>query len=188
MGFYRPSYVGRSETTSGYSSPSSVSGGPTSWTSVTDAFNKALESLTEGLGPKSQLFQQSKRKTLSDIAMNSVQTGMANTLNMPAASIAYDKQVLPGLQAQQADATSGLYSQLAQMISGYLGQSRSLDMQGQQLSQQKYLSGQSNDAQLANTAMQLQAQYDREYRERQALQFPNLYGNNTAYNIYKSYT
>jgi len=78
---------------------------------ISSLFREALAGLT---GETEKMYQSGKRRTLSDIAMQSVNAGMANTLNMPAAGIAYD-------EANRAQTNLGLATQRANILTG-LGQ------------------------------------------------------------------
>ena len=89
--------------------------------SVFDPFKQAIESLTGSQGDAERLFQQGKRRTLSDIAMNSIQSGLANTLNMGAASATYDVENRPGFNVGIAGQKAGLLSTLGQTAAGLYG-------------------------------------------------------------------
>jgi hypothetical protein len=89
---------------------------------VSGLFREALAGLT---GETEKMYQQGKRRTLSDIAMQSVNSGMANTLNMPAAGIAYDEanraQTNLGLASKRADILTGLGQTAAGMYGVNVG-------------------------------------------------------------------
>jgi hypothetical protein len=89
---------------------------------ISGLFREALAGLT---GETEKMYQSGKRRTLSDIAMQSVNAGMANTLNMPAAGIAYDEanraQTNLGLASKRADILTGLGGVAAGMYGQNLG-------------------------------------------------------------------
>jgi len=86
---------------------------------VSSLFREALASLTnEG----EKFYQTGKRRTLADIAMQSVNSGMANTLNMPAANIAYDEANRPAFNARLGEQKAGILAGLGQTAAGMYGQ------------------------------------------------------------------
>ncbi|MEN6534530.1 MAG: hypothetical protein ABFD89_12760 [Bryobacteraceae bacterium] len=93
------------------------SGGP-NWSDISGSYQKALDSLT---GDTEKLYQQGKRRTLSDIAMQSVNSGMANTLNMPAAGIAYDEANRASTNLALGQAKAGVLQNLGQTAAGVYG-------------------------------------------------------------------
>jgi len=88
---------------------------------ITGPFQKAIDSLTSASGDVEKSYQQGKRRTLSDIAMQSVNAGMANTLNMPAAGVAYDEANRAGTNVAVAGQKAGLLSSLGQTLAGVHG-------------------------------------------------------------------
>lgn len=84
---------------------------------VSESFQKALAEFGD-TGTAEKLYQQGKRRTLSDIAMQSVQAGMANTLNMPAAGIAYDEANRPAFALGQAQQRAGILQNQAGTLAG----------------------------------------------------------------------
>jgi hypothetical protein len=94
-------------------------GGGPGWGDVSSLFREALASLTNE-GEKS--YQTGKRRTLADIAMQSVNTGMANTLNMPAAGIAYDEANRPAFNTLLGTQKAGILQGLGQTAAGMYGQ------------------------------------------------------------------
>ncbi len=103
-----------------------TSTGP-NWGDVSGLFREALAGLS---GDTERMYQQGKRKTLSDIAMQSVNAGMANTLNMPSAGIAYDEANRPAtnlaLGTQKANILTGLGQTAAGMYGTNVGSATSL--------------------------------------------------------------
>ena len=89
------------------------------WGDVSSLFREALASLTNE-GEKS--YQQGKRRSLADIAMQSVNSGMANTLNMPAAGIAYDEANRPAFNTRLGEQKAGILAGLGQTAAGMYGQ------------------------------------------------------------------
>ena len=75
------------------------------WSDIAGYFQQALSSLT---GDTEQMYQQGKRRTLSDIASQSIQAGLANTINLPAAGIAYDSAVRPATNLALGTAKAGI--------------------------------------------------------------------------------
>jgi hypothetical protein len=88
---------------------------------ITTPFKEAIAGLTSVAGDVEKTYQQGKRRTLSDIAMQSVNAGMANTLNMPAAGVAYDEANRPGTNVAVAGQKAGLLSNLGQTLAGVYG-------------------------------------------------------------------
>ena len=68
------------------------------------------------------MYQQGKRRTLADIAMQSVNAGMANTLNMPAAGIAYDEANRAQTNLALGTQKAGILTGLGQTAAGMYGQ------------------------------------------------------------------
>ena len=104
--------------------PSAPAAGPVpvagpGWGDVSSLFREALASLTNE-GEKS--YQTGKRRTLADIAMQSVNSGMANTLNMPAAGIAYDEANRPAFNTRLGEQKAGILTGLGQTAAGMYGQ------------------------------------------------------------------
>jgi hypothetical protein len=97
------------------------------WGDVSGLFREALAGLS---GDTETMYQQGKRKTLADIAMQSVNSGMANTLNMPAAGVAYDEanraQTNLALGTQRANILTGLGQTAAGMYGTNVGADTSL--------------------------------------------------------------
>jgi len=99
-----------------------VAGGgsqPAGYGDVSSLFREALASLT---GEAEKSYQGGKRRTLSDIAMQSVNSGMANTLNMPAAGIAYDEANRPAFNTMLGQQKAGILTGLGQTAAGMYGQ------------------------------------------------------------------
>ncbi len=94
-------------------------GGQPGWGDVSGLFREALASLT---GEGEKVYQGGKRRTLSDIAMQSVNAGMANTLNMPAAGIAYDEANRPVFNTMLGQQKAGILTGLGQTAAGMYGQ------------------------------------------------------------------
>ena len=89
------------------------------WNDISGYFDKALKSLT---GDTEQMYQQGKRRTLADIAMQGVNAGMANTLNMPAAGIAYDEANRAQTNLALGTQKAGILTGLGQTAAGMYGQ------------------------------------------------------------------
>jgi hypothetical protein len=89
------------------------------WGDISGYFDKALASLS---GDTEKMYQQGKRRTLSDIAMQSVNAGMANTLNMPAAGIAYDEANRAQTNLALGTQKAGILTGLGQTAAGMYGQ------------------------------------------------------------------
>jgi hypothetical protein len=66
---------------------------------------------------------------MSDIAMQSVNTGMANTLNMPAAGIAYDEANRPATNMAVANAKAGIYGDMGRTAAGIYGENLGAETQ-----------------------------------------------------------
>lgn len=96
----------------------SAPSGP-NWGDISGYFDKALASLS---GDTEKMYQQGKRRTLSDIAMQSVNSGMANTLNMPAAGIAYDEANRAQTNLALGTQKAGILTGLGQTAAGMYGQ------------------------------------------------------------------
>jgi hypothetical protein len=88
---------------------------------VSDAFQQALAALSGANSDVEKTYQQGKRRTLADIMMQSVNTGMANTLNMPAAGVAYDEANRPATNLAVANARAGILTGLGQTAAGMYG-------------------------------------------------------------------
>ena len=143
-------------------SAAAVPAGP-NWGDVSGYFDKALAGLT---GDAEKMYQQGKRRTLADIAMQSVNSGMANTLNMPAAGVAYDEanraQTNLALGAQKASILTGL----GQTAAGVYGQNLGAQTQrygvdvgaasdAAQRALQQYIAQLNANTSLAETSMKL---------------------------------
>lgn len=89
------------------------------WGDISGLFREALGSLTDDT---EKMYQAGKRRTLSDIAMQSVQSGMANTLNMPAAGIAYDEANRSATNLALGQAKAGILTNLGQTAANIYGQ------------------------------------------------------------------
>jgi hypothetical protein len=98
--------------------PGGGGGGP-NWSDISGYFDKALASLSNDT---EQMYQAGKRRSLSDIAMQSVNAGMANTLNMPAANVAYDEANRPATNLMLGQAKAGILTGLGQTAAGMYGQ------------------------------------------------------------------
>jgi len=116
---YGNSSTSGSATPSGTPSSSGSSGGMAQ-TSL-DSFQKALDTLSSSSADLEKTYQTGKRRTMSNIAMQSVNSGMANTLNMPAAELAYEGSVRPGMNTQLAQAQAGVLQNLGQTAAGMYG-------------------------------------------------------------------
>jgi hypothetical protein len=95
-----------------------VASGP-NWGDISGYYDKALASLS---GDTEKMYQQGKRRTLSDIAMQSINSGMANTLNMPAAGVAYDEANRPATNLALGEAKANILTGLGQTAAGMYGQ------------------------------------------------------------------
>jgi len=89
--------------------------------SVADPFKQALDTLSGAGSDVEKMYQTGKRRTMSNIAMQSVNAGMANTLNMPAAELAYENEVRPGTNVGIAQAKAGVLQNLGQTAAGIYG-------------------------------------------------------------------
>lgn len=96
-------------TTSG--TPSDVSG----------AFQSALDSLSGANSDVEKMYQQGKRRAMSDLAINSINAGMGNTLNLGAAGMAYDEQNRAATNLGVAQAKAGIYQNLGQTAANIYG-------------------------------------------------------------------
>jgi len=99
-------------------SQAAASGTPAS---VADPFKQALDTLSGASGDIEKNYQAGKRRTMSNIAMQSVNAGMANTLNMPAAELAYENEVRPGMNIGLAQAKAGVLQNLGQTAANVYG-------------------------------------------------------------------
>jgi uncharacterized protein len=88
---------------------------------VNKAFEQAISTLSGAGSDVEKVYQTGKRRTLSDIASQSINAGMANTLNLPAASIAYDEANRPGTNVAIAGQKSAILTQLGQTLAGLYG-------------------------------------------------------------------
>jgi hypothetical protein len=88
---------------------------------ITSAFQKAIAALSGTSSDVEKTYQAGKRNTLSDIAMQSVNAGMANTLNMPAAGIAYDQANRAATNTAVAGQKAGVLTSLGQTLAGVYG-------------------------------------------------------------------
>lgn len=104
--------------------------------SVLSAYQEALKTLTSSTGDVEKMYQQGKRRTLADIATSSINAGAANTLNLPAASVAYDEanraQTNVAVAGQKVGVLTDLANALSEIYQTNLGASTS--MQQAQLS------------------------------------------------------
>ena len=89
------------------------------YNTISGLFQQALNSLT---GEAEKTYQQGKRRTLTDIAMQSINSGMANTLNMPAAGVAYDEANRAATNLALGREKAGLFTGLGQIAAGMYGQ------------------------------------------------------------------
>jgi hypothetical protein len=71
--------------------------------------------------------------------MQSVQSGMANTLNMPAAGIAYDTANRPAFNTMLGQQKANILTGLGQTAAGMYGQNLGAQTTAAQQSLQKYL-------------------------------------------------
>ena len=88
---------------------------------ITNAFQQAINALSGAGSDVERTYQAGKRNTLSDIAMQSINAGMANTLNMPAAGVAYDQANRPGTNVAVAGQKAGVLTSLGQTLAGVYG-------------------------------------------------------------------
>jgi len=103
------------------SSTPRATGGSGTPASVTQPFQQALDTLSGAGSDVEKMYQSGKRKTMSNIAMQSVNAGMANTLNMPAAELAYEGEVRPGTNVGVAQAKAGVLQNLGQTAASIYG-------------------------------------------------------------------
>lgn len=105
------------------------------WGGISQLFQKALGSLTGSGSAVEKMYDAGKRKTLSQIAMNMVNSGMANVLNVPAFNLAYEQDVRPGVDVSIAQALAQLYGQWAGVGANVYGtnQQTQLTKRGQDL-------------------------------------------------------
>jgi len=89
--------------------------------SVAQPFERALAALSGVDSDVEKMYQTGKRRTMSNIAMQHVQSGMANVLNMPAAELAYEQAVRPGTNVGVAQAKAGVLQNLGQVASNVYG-------------------------------------------------------------------
>ena len=89
--------------------------------SVSQPFERALATLSGTSGDIEKNYQTGKRRTMSNIAMQHVNAGMANVLNMPAAELAYEGQVRPGMNIGLAQAQAGVLQNLGQTAANVYG-------------------------------------------------------------------
>lgn len=92
-------------------------GGP-QWGDISGLFREALAGLS-GEGEKT--YQAGKRRSMSDIAMQSVNAGMANTLNLPSAGIAYDEANRPAFNTMLGQQKANILTGLGQTAAGMYG-------------------------------------------------------------------
>jgi len=88
------------------------------WSDIAGYFDKALADLT---GDAEKAYQQGKRRSLADIAMQSMNSGMANTLNMPAATIAYDEANRPTFNTMLGQQKAGILTGLGRTAADIYG-------------------------------------------------------------------
>jgi hypothetical protein len=88
------------------------------WGDISGYFKQALDSLTNDT---EKTYQAGKRRTLADIAMQSVNSGMANTLNMPAAGVAYDEANRAPTNLALGNAKANILTGLGQTAVGVYG-------------------------------------------------------------------
>jgi len=98
-----------------------AAGGSGTPASVTQPFERALDTLSGAGSDVEKMYQSGKRKTMSNIAMQSVNAGMANTLNMPASELAYENEVRPGMNIGLAQAKAGVLQNLGQTAANVYG-------------------------------------------------------------------
>lgn len=89
--------------------------------SVAEAFQQALAILSGAGSDVEKTYQQGKRRTLADIAMQSINAGMGNTLNMPSAGVAYDEANRAQTNLATANAKVGVLTGLGQTAAGMYG-------------------------------------------------------------------
>jgi hypothetical protein len=100
--------------------PSTPSGG-VNVMDVQSPFKQAIAALSGVGSDVEKTYQQGKRRTLSDIAMQSVNAGMANTINMPAAGIAYDAENRANTNVAVAGQKANLLGSMGQTMAGVYG-------------------------------------------------------------------
>ncbi|MCP4541695.1 MAG: hypothetical protein GY832_31570 [Chloroflexi bacterium] len=111
----------KGSSTSTASGGTASAGGSGTPASVAQPFERALSALSDTSGDIEKNYQTGKRRTMSNIAMQSVNAGMANTLNMPAAEMAYEGAVRPGMNIGLAQAKAGVLQNLGQTAANVYG-------------------------------------------------------------------
>jgi hypothetical protein len=100
------------------STPATTSGTPSD---VSGAFQSALDSLSGANSDVEKMYQQGKRRAVSDYAINAVNAGMGNTLNTGAVGLAYDEQNRAATNLGVAQAKAGIYQNLGQTAANIYG-------------------------------------------------------------------
>lgn len=103
-----------------------VSAGELAQRKAEDTFKRAIEGLTGAKGDIETMYQSGKRRTLADIAMGQINAGMGNTVNMPAAGIAYDQTNRAPTNVALAQLKSNLMQSLGQTQAGFAEQGNAL--------------------------------------------------------------
>ncbi|MBW2604711.1 MAG: hypothetical protein JRE28_10425 [Deltaproteobacteria bacterium] len=110
--------LGQAKSTTSTPSVAKTSGTPAS---VAEPFKQALDTLSGAGSDVEKMYQAGKRRAMSNIAMQSVSAGMANTLNMPAAELAYEGEVRPGTNVAVAGQKANVLQNLGQTAAGIYG-------------------------------------------------------------------
>ena len=110
----------RARESGGGSAPAamSTSGTPSD---VSGAFQSALDALSGAGSDVEKMYQQGKRRAMSDYAINAINAGMGNTLNLGAAGLAYDEQNRAATNLGVAQAKAGIYQNLGQTAASIYG-------------------------------------------------------------------
>lgn len=88
---------------------------------VSGAFKSALDSLSGAGSDVEKMYQQGKRRAVSDYAISAINAGMGNTLNTGAAGFAYDEQNRAATNLGVAQAKAGIYQNLGQTAASIYG-------------------------------------------------------------------
>ena len=101
-----------------YGKQAAATTGP-KWNDISGYFGQALSGLT---GEVEKMYQSGKRRAMGDIAMQSVNAGMANTLNLPSADIAYDEANRPATNLGLAQTKASIVTDLGKTAAGIYGE------------------------------------------------------------------
>jgi len=124
-------------------------------TGIQDAFQSALNALQSSQGAAEKSYQTGKRKTLSDIAMSNIQSGMANTTNMASAGTAYDQANRSSFDAAIGGQTASLYSDYANTLTNLYNTNLNYQTNADQLALQN--AGNTSRSQVSNLGSQVSA-------------------------------